>query len=70
MTRPNPMVVSYGTGKRPARCTCPKIECPRHGNCAACRANHLNDKRPGPPNCEREPSWFKKAFRAISFNLL
>gem|GEM_PF-2959170 len=49
-------------GERPAVCTCPKRDCPRHGDCVPCRAYHLNAKHPKPPRCERKPGWFKRVF--------
>lgn len=32
-------------------CPCKKRSCPRHGDCAACRAYHADGKRP--PRCQR-----------------
>jgi len=49
-------------GHRPGVCTCPKRDCPRHGNCQPCRSYHLNDKRPRPPYCERKPSLWRRLF--------
>ncbi len=53
-------IASHGPGV----CTCPKRDCPRHGNCELCRNYHLNARRPRPPFCERKPSWFKRLFGA------
>jgi len=41
-------------------CKCPKLNCPRHGNCGPCRAYHLNRRHPRPPRCERKPNWFRR----------
>jgi len=49
---------------QPEVCTCTKRNCPRHGNCTACRNYHANARRPRPPYCEREPNWFKRMFGA------
>jgi hypothetical protein len=48
--------------ERPAVSTCPKRNCPRHGNCGPCRNYHLNTKRPRSPYCERKPSLLKRFF--------
>jgi len=47
---------------KPEACTCPKKDCPRHGNCQECRNYHLNRKRPLPPYCERKPNLWKRIF--------
>ena len=49
---------------QPEVCTCTKRNCPRHGNCTACRNYHANARRARPPYCEREPNWFKRMFGA------
>ncbi len=33
-------------------CPCPKKNCPRHGDCAACRSHHAANKW-YPPYCDR-----------------
>ena len=42
-------------------CPCTKIECPRHGNCDACRKHHSGPKKK-PVSCEREKSFLKRLF--------
>ena len=37
----------------PAACPCKRRKCPRHGDCAACRAHHAG--RRCPPACENQP---------------
>lgn len=42
--------------RRPAKeknCPCKRTECPRHGDCTACRAHHHNDSRWPMTSCER-----------------
>ena len=34
-------------------CPCKRMNCERHGDCAACRAHHSGDKK-SLPYCERE----------------
>jgi hypothetical protein len=41
-------------------CTCPKLKCPRRGNCGPCREFHLKRKHPQPPRCERKPAWWRR----------
>jgi len=41
-------------------CPCKKIKCVRHGNCDACRENHLNVKK-SLPACERTDKKVKKS---------
>ncbi len=48
--------------RRPAVCTCPKRDCPRHGDCEPCRNYHLNSRRPMPPYCERKRNWLQRLF--------
>ncbi|MGI5977895.1 MAG: hypothetical protein ACOX66_00145 [Oscillospiraceae bacterium] len=31
-------------------CPCPRMHCPRHGNCEACKSHHSGKK---PPYCQR-----------------
>jgi hypothetical protein len=50
----------------PVVCACPKLKCPRHGDCTACREFHLNAKRPKPPRCERKPNWLRRLFGTTS----
>ncbi|MGB8261775.1 MAG: hypothetical protein WCE75_15545 [Terracidiphilus sp.] len=45
-------------------CPCPKLKCPRHGDCGPCREYHRNRKHPRPPRCERKPNWFRRLFGA------
>lgn len=33
-------------------CNCPKTDCPRHGDCAACELQH--SKKRYPPYCKRQ----------------
>ena len=40
--------------KNDQECPCRKKSCPRHGNCAECRAHHENSKRQRPVACERK----------------
>jgi len=47
-------------GPRPTVCTCPKRDCPRHGDCQNCRDYHLRVGRPKPPYCERKPGLLKR----------
>ncbi len=47
---------------KPEVCTCPKLDCPRHGDCQPCRNYHLNDRHPRPPYCERKPGLLKRIF--------
>lgn len=35
-------------------CPCKKRNCPRHGDCEACREHHANSKRQRPVKCERQ----------------
>ncbi len=41
-------------------CACPRQDCPRHGNCAACRLYHANSSRTRLPYCQRKRSWFQR----------
>jgi hypothetical protein len=41
-------------------CVCPNRDCPRHGNCNACRDFHAKAKHPPLPYCERKRSWFRR----------
>jgi hypothetical protein len=50
--------------RKPEVCTCPKRDCPRHGDCQRCRTYHLSDRHPRPPYCERKPVWFRRLFGA------
>lgn len=43
-----------------ASCPCKRTNCPRHGDCDACRAHHQASKRRRP--CEKEP---EKAAQAV-----
>jgi len=43
-------------------CPCKKIKCIRHGNCDACRENHLNVKK-SLPACERPEKKCKEKHR-------
>lgn len=38
--------------KRPEICSCPKTECPRHGNCEECAEHHLTHEKD--PHCQRD----------------
>ncbi|MGX8710829.1 hypothetical protein [Clostridium sp. KNHs216] len=35
-------------------CSCPRINCERHGKCAECLEHHQSHKK-HPPYCKREP---------------
>jgi len=52
--------------EQPIICSCPKRDCPRHGDCVACREFHLNSKHPKPPRCERKSIWAEKFFGKAS----
>lgn len=49
-------------------CNCPKQDCPRFGNCVACRAFHLRAKRPRLPYCERGPSLLQRLLSALGLS--
>ena len=36
------------------KCTCRRIGCKRHGNCAACREYHRTCERYPVPSCEKK----------------
>jgi hypothetical protein len=48
--------------RKPDVCTCPKRDCPRHGNCQQCRNYHLNRRPPLPPYCERKRGLWRRLF--------
>jgi hypothetical protein len=47
----------------PAVCICPKVECPRHGDCARCRSYHAHTPSARKPCCERRLTRLKRLLR-------